>query len=93
MTFGGGGGSNYSIAYISETAYCMHLGPSPFYSAPRTLQYMKLSFLGELPLLGYVLHDAFQPGTHVKNNLVFRQQPGLRGWVAISTWVQTVIKS
>ena len=47
---GGGGRRNYSIAYISKTAYRMHLGPSPFDSAPRTLQDMKLSFLGELPL-------------------------------------------
>ena len=44
------GRHNCSIAYISKTAYRMHLGPSPFDSAPQTLQYMKLSFLGELPL-------------------------------------------
>ena len=49
---GGGGGLNYSIASISKTAYRMHmhLGHSPFDSAPRTLQDMKLSFSGELPL-------------------------------------------
>ena len=38
------------LLYISKTAYSMHLGPSPFDSAPRTLRDMKLSFLGELPL-------------------------------------------
>ena len=47
---GGGGGQLELVAYISKTAYRMHLGPSPFDSAPRTLQDMKLSFLGELPL-------------------------------------------
>ena len=46
---GGGGQRNYSIAYISKTAYGMHLGPSPFDSAPGTLQDMNLSFLGEPP--------------------------------------------
>ena len=46
----GAGRCNYSIAYISKMAYRMHLGPSPFDSAPRTLRDMKLSFLGELPL-------------------------------------------
>ena len=46
----GAGRRNYSIAYISKTAYRMHLGPSPFDSAPRTLRDMKLSYLGELPL-------------------------------------------
>ena len=46
----GAGRRNYSIAYISKTAYRMHLGPSPFDSATRTLRDMKLSFLGELPL-------------------------------------------
>ena len=30
----GAGRRNYSIAYISKTAYRMHLGPSPFDSAP-----------------------------------------------------------
>ena len=47
---GVGGGGNYSIAYIAKTAHRMHLGPSPFDSAPRTLQDIKLSYLGELPL-------------------------------------------
>ena len=47
---GGGRGRNYVIAYISKTAYRMHLVPSPFDSAPRTLQDKTLSFLGELPL-------------------------------------------
>ena len=46
----GAGRRNYSIAYISKTAYRMHLGPSPFDSVPRTLRDMKLSLLGELPL-------------------------------------------
>ena len=40
------GQRNYSIAYISKTASRMHLGPSPFDSAPRTLRGVKLSFLG-----------------------------------------------
>ena len=31
------GRRNYSIAHISKTAYCMHLGPSPFDSVPQTL--------------------------------------------------------
>ena len=44
------GWCNYSMAYISKTAYRMHLGPSPFDSAPQTLRDMKLSFLVELPL-------------------------------------------
>ena len=44
------GRRNYSMAYISKTAYRMHLGPSPFDSTPQTLRDMKLSFLGELPL-------------------------------------------
>ena len=44
------GRRNYSTAYISKTAYRMHLGPSPFNSAPQTLRDMKLSFLGEHPL-------------------------------------------
>ena len=35
---GGGGRRNYSTAHISKTAYRMHLGPSPFDSAPRTLR-------------------------------------------------------
>ena len=30
----GAGRRNYSIAYISTTAYRMHLGPSPLDSAP-----------------------------------------------------------
>ena len=46
----GAGRHNYSIAYISTMAYRMHLGPLPFDSVPRTPRYMKLSFLGELPL-------------------------------------------
>ena len=46
----GAGRNNYSIAYISKTAYRMHLGPLPFNSAPQTLRDRKLSFLGELPL-------------------------------------------
>ena len=47
----GAGRRNYSIAFISKTAYHMHLGPSPFDLAPQTLQYMKLSFLGKSPSL------------------------------------------
>ena len=46
----GAGRRNYSIAYISKTAYRMHLGPSPFDSVPRTLRDMRLSFFGELAL-------------------------------------------
>ena len=38
------------LYYKSKTAYRMHLGPSPFDSAPRTLRDTKSSFLGELPL-------------------------------------------
>ena len=41
---------NYSIAYISKTAYHIHLGPSPFDLAPGTLRDMKFSFLSEFPL-------------------------------------------
>ena len=36
--------------YIQNGLSHMHLGPSPFDSAPQTLRDMKLSFLGELPL-------------------------------------------
>ena len=43
------GRRNYSIAYISKTAYRMHLGPSPFDSAPRTLRDMKFSFWVNFP--------------------------------------------
>ena len=46
----GAGWRNYSIAYISKTAYRMHLGPSPFDPAPQTLRDMKVSFSGELSL-------------------------------------------
>ena len=46
---GGGGGGNYSIADISKSAFRMHLGPSPFNSAPRTLRDMKLSFWMNFP--------------------------------------------
>ena len=44
-----GAGRIVKIAYIPKTAYRMHLGPSPFESAPQTLPDTKLSFLGELP--------------------------------------------
>ena len=47
-TGGGGGGGNYPNAYVSKTAYRMHLGPSPFDSEPQTLRDMRFSFLGEL---------------------------------------------
>ena len=44
-------GSSAIIPQIyPKTAYCMHLGPSPFDSAPQTLRSMKFSFLGALPL-------------------------------------------
>ena len=46
----GGGTQLFNRLYKFKTAYHMHLGPSPFDSAPRTLQDMKLSFLSELPL-------------------------------------------
>ena len=45
------GRRNYSIAYISKTAYRMHLGPSPFDSVPRTLRDMKLSLIGTKHLI------------------------------------------
>ena len=45
------GRRNYSIAYISKTAYRMHFGPSPFDSALRVLRDKKLPFSGELPHL------------------------------------------
>ena len=51
----GAGRRNYSIAYISKTAYRMHLGPSPFVSAPQTLQDMKLSFWVNFPFKSQVL--------------------------------------
>ena len=44
------GRRNYSSFIYPKTAYRMHLRPSPFDSAPRTLRDIKLSFLGELPL-------------------------------------------
>ena len=44
----GTGRRNYSIASISKTAYRMHLGPSPFDSAPRTLPDMKLGIASTL---------------------------------------------
>ena len=48
---GAGAAQLFNRLYIiSKTAYRMHLGPSPFDSAPRTLRDMKLLFLGELPL-------------------------------------------
>ena len=40
---------NYPIACKSKTTYCMHLGPSPFDSAPRTLLDTKFHFLVNFP--------------------------------------------
>ena len=56
------GGTISLIAYIPKTAYCMHLGYSPFDSAPQTLPDMKLSFFGlTSPLtLNYWHHDRNQ---------------------------------
>ena len=52
---GGGGRRNYLIACISKLAYRMHLGPSPFDSAPRTLPDKSYHFWVNFPFNAFFL--------------------------------------
>ena len=67
---------------VPKTAYRMHLGPSPFDSAPQTPPDTKFSVLGELPLQRIMLSlFNFQCGLHL-----ILQETDSRSFVNLWTW-------